>query len=112
MKRFGKVVVGVGILFIAAIAHIPIATEVRVRMSESLLGSEHSLNVIKENFGNPTEIRTDLSDSSRYSKRRPILIQNGEELWVFNREGIPYWNILIVTEDGETAKAWQVNRLW
>jgi len=112
MKTSRKILIGLFAVFFGAITSIPIRTELRVRNAEKMLIQENTISAIAEIFGNPNEKRKNLKDTHAYSRGAPLILNEGEELFVFAQEGLPYWNILIVTTDGTSIARSQVNRLW
>ena len=112
MKTSRKILIGLAAILPGYLIYISIHTELRVRSAEQILNQKNSISAIVEKFGNPNEKRKDLKDSHAYSRGTPLSLNEGEELFVFAEEGIPYWNILIVTADGSSIARSQVNRLW
>ena len=112
MKTSRKILIGLAAILPGYIISISIHTELRVRSAEKMLNQKSSISAIIDEFGNPNEKRKDLKDTHSYSRGAPLTLNEGEELFVFAKEGIPYWHILIVTADGSSIARSQVNRLW
>jgi len=95
-------------LIIALFIYVPIKTELSVRDAKRKIISGTQLNEYSLEFGEPIRIE------SKEEKRdyASIRIAKGQQLWMIPREGVPYWNTLIITDDSGLIITGDVDRLW
>ncbi|NWK57760.1 hypothetical protein HW115_19230 [Verrucomicrobiaceae bacterium N1E253] len=109
MKRRYKLLIVITILF--AVLHLPVMTEFHVQKAKRHLNNTSSLPELIKIYGKPSKIL--------YSEVKSIPLNGdalelaeGEEMWLYQNEGIPYWIFGVVTDDGITIKRHIVDRLW
>jgi hypothetical protein len=89
----------------------PIATEFEVQKAERHLNRSPKLSEFISAFGSPSR-EGDNDSKKTLGARLNLKIEPDDHLLIFNREGIPYWGVYIVTRDNETIKSFAVDRFW
>ena len=89
----------------------PIQTELGVRQAKNKILKINQLSALFEEYGEPMFIESKEQRES-YLRDTAIKINESSRLWVFPKEGIPYWNILIITDQSGHIIAGDVDRLW
>lgn len=110
MKRQTKAVIG-GALLVVLLLHFPILTEFKIQMAKSHLRNDSALESFVASFGDPTRAANE-QEKRIVSSRYGLDLAAEEHVWIYNREGIPYWVIYIVTKDSKTIRTSIVDRLW
>lgn len=90
---------------------IPIQTELGVRQAKNKILKSNQLSDLFEKYGAPMLIESK-EERESYLRDTAIKINESSRLWVFPKEGIPYWNILIITDQSGHIIAGDVDRLW
>jgi len=90
---------------------MPIQTEYHVQKVKWHLTHDSTLSGLIETFGEPSRKYSFGGDTIGVHGQK-ITLSEGEELWVYNREGIPYWIFAVVTADDATISRHYVDRFW
>ena len=109
MNRAFKWLAVLGVLFL--VIHLPVMTEYEVQKVKWHLNKDKTLKGLKEKFGKPSRVYSDGGETLNLHGVKTDLME-GEELWVYNREGIPNWVFVVITSDGETISRHYVDRFW
>jgi len=97
-------------LLAVVILHIPVMTEIRVQRAKWLLSHSTSFDVIIEKYGKP-QLVEDHKSRKGLLRDTDIEITKEQKLWLIPKEGISYWNILIVTDEENKFVIGAVDRL-
>jgi hypothetical protein len=108
LRRVVGILTSIGVIGLVA---IPIETEFRVQSAKRSLRKTSSVNDCAAMFGNhPRE--ADGSLKRILAERLSLKVTNTDKILIFQREGIPYWAIYLVSSDGETITEFAVDRFW
>jgi hypothetical protein len=82
-----------------------------VRQAKNKILKTNQLSALFEEYGKPMLIESKEQRES-YLRDTAIKMNETSRLWIFPKEGIPYWNILIITDQSGHIVAGDVDRLW
>ena len=88
-----------------------IQTELSVREAKKKVTETVQLITLIEKYGEPILIESKEKEAS-YLSDSDITLSDGQQLWVFPKEGISYWNILVITDESGQIITGDVDRLW
>lgn len=96
---------------ICVVLALPLETELRVQAAKRHLRRATTVSECISEFENP---RTAVSNDSKkiLSERLHLSVTSNDQVLTFNKEGLPYWAIYVVTSDGNVVKDWAVDRFW
>ncbi len=109
MKRLIKLL-GWTIL-ILIILYMPLMTEYRVQKAKWHIRNNPNISDLIDDYGKPSRVYYPGGCTIALNGEKVDLAE-GEELWVYHEEGIPYWVFGVVIEDGITIKRSLVDRFW
>jgi len=98
------------VLIAVVIFHIPVMTEIRVQKAKWFLSHSTSFEEIIEEYGKP-QLIDDRKSRKGLLRDTDIEIKEEQKLWLIPKEGISYWNILIVTDKENKFVIGAVDRL-
>ena len=111
MTKSGKVVAILAAIVLLGFLAMPIETEWRVQSANHYIERNSLVSECVAEFGEPArEANEELK--AVLAERLSLKVSTGDAILIFQREGIPYWAIYVVTPDGETITDSAVDRFW
>lgn len=106
--RVARILIAVVVI---GFAGVPVRTEIRIQSAKHCLRNASSVSDCTAIFGAPSrKAGSDLK--SILTERLSLDVTDSDEILIFQREGIPYWAIYLVTPDGERISDSAVDRFW
>ncbi len=111
MKKSKIYLIFLLLMILSPFVLISIQTELGVRQAKNKILKCNQLGDLFEEYGTPMLIES-REQREWYLRDTASKINESARLWVFPKEGIPYWNILIITDHSGHLIAGDVDRLW
>ncbi len=111
MTKSGKYLVSLAAIAGLCLLATPISTEWRIQSAIRHLEKNSLVSECIAEFGKPSR-KANEELKAVLVERLSLKVSAGDEIVIFQREGIPYWAIYLVTPDGETITDFAVDRFW
>jgi len=89
---------------------MPLKTEYRIQKAKWHLRNDSTIDGLLKAYGKPNRIILVKGEQPLLNGEK-LTLADGEQTWVYNEEGMPYWIFYVVT-DGVSIKKYVVDRLW
>ena len=111
MTKRGKIAGIVFAVIVIGLAAVPVETEYHILSAKRFLQEASSVRDCEAKFGSASHTaNADLKVT--LAERLSLKVADTDDILVFQREGIPYWAIYLVTPDGQTVTDSAVDRFW
>ncbi len=100
MNRNRRIAFLLATALILVISSLPLGTYLSVRETRRTLASARSIAEVERTLGQPSRKIEDYEQIKHWTERYSIEVAAGDTLFVRNREGLPYWVIIVVSPDG------------